>query len=43
MRVWSKVHLKEQNRHVELISKSLTNYLYGFVKSIILILMIGRF
>ena len=30
MRVWSKVHLKEQNRKVELISKSLTNYLYGY-------------
>lgn len=30
MRVWSKVHLKEQNRNVELISKSLTNYLYGY-------------
>ena len=30
MKVWSKVHLKEQNRNVELISKSLTNYLYGY-------------
>lgn len=30
MKIWSKIHLKEQNRNAELISKSLTNYLYGY-------------
>lgn len=30
MKVWSKVHLKDQNRNVELISKALTNYVYGY-------------
>ncbi len=30
MQVWSKVHLKDQNRNVELISKALTNYVYGY-------------
>lgn len=29
MKIWTKVHLKDRNRNVELISKSLTNYLYG--------------
>ena len=29
MKIWSKVHLKDQNKEVELISKSLTNYIYG--------------
>ena len=28
MKIWSKVHLKDKNREVELISKSLTNYIY---------------
>lgn len=30
MKVWTKVHLKDQDRSVELISKALTNYLYGY-------------
>ena len=30
MKVWRKVKLKDRNREVELISKSLTNYLYGY-------------
>ena len=30
MKVWTKVHLKEQDKNVELISKALTNYLYGY-------------
>lgn len=30
MKVWTKVHLKDQDRSVELISKSLTNYLYSY-------------
>lgn len=30
MKIWSKIHLKEQNKKVELIAKSLTNYLYGY-------------
>ena len=30
MKIWTKVHLKDQNKDVELISKSLTNYLYGY-------------
>lgn len=30
MKAWTKVNLKEQNRDVELISKALTNYLYGY-------------
>lgn len=29
MKIWSKVHLKDRNKEVELISKSLTNYIYG--------------
>ncbi len=29
MKVWTKVHLKDQDKKVELISKSFTNYLYG--------------
>ena len=29
MKVWTKVHLKEQDREVEIISKALTNYLYA--------------
>lgn len=28
MKVWSKVHIKDKNKEVELISKALTNYLY---------------
>lgn len=30
MKIWTKVHLKDQNKNVKLISKSLTNYLYGY-------------
>ncbi len=30
MKVWTKVQLKNRNKDVELISKSLTNYLYGY-------------
>ena len=30
MKVWRKVLLKDRNKEVDLISKSLTNYLYGY-------------
>ena len=30
MKIWSKVHIKDKNKDVELISKSLTNYLYEY-------------
>ncbi len=30
MKVWTKVRIKDKNRQVELLSKSLTNYLYGY-------------
>ena len=30
MKIWSKVFIKDKNKDVELISKSLTNYLYGY-------------
>lgn len=30
MKIWSKVHIKDKNKDVELISKSFTNYLYGY-------------
>ncbi len=30
MKIWTKVHLKDKDRSVNLISKSLTNYLYGY-------------
>ncbi len=30
MKVWAKVHIKDRNKEVEQISKSLTNYLYGY-------------
>lgn len=30
MKVWTRVHLKEQDKNVELISKALTNYLYSY-------------
>lgn len=30
MKVWTKIRLKDKNKQVELISKSLTNYLYGY-------------
>ena len=30
MKVWTKVKLTDKNKDVELIAKSLTNYLYGY-------------
>ena len=30
MKVWSKVHIKDRNEQVEVVSKSFTNYLYGY-------------
>lgn len=30
MKIWTKVHLKDKNKDVEIIAKSLTNYLYGY-------------
>ena len=30
MKVWTKVKLTDRNKDVEVISKSLTNYLYGY-------------
>ena len=30
MKVWSKVHIKDKNKNIDIISKSLTNYLYGY-------------
>ena len=30
MKVWSKVHITDKNSDIETISKSFTNYLYGF-------------
>ena len=30
MKVWTKVKLTDRNKDVEIISKSLTNYLYGY-------------
>ena len=30
MKVWTKVHIKDFNRNVNLIAKSFTNYLYGY-------------
>ena len=30
MKIWTKISLKEQNRNVDLICKSLVNYLYRF-------------
>ena len=30
MKIWTKVHIKDKNKQVDLISKSFTNYLYGF-------------
>ena len=30
MKVWTKVHIKDQDKNTELISKALTNYLYGY-------------
>lgn len=30
MKVWTKVHIKDKNPQVNLISKAFTNYLYGY-------------
>lgn len=30
MKIWTKVHLNEQDKNVDLISKAFVNYLYGF-------------
>lgn len=30
MKIWSKVFIKDKNKDIELIAKSLTNYLYGY-------------
>ena len=30
MKIWAKVHIKDQNKSINQISKSLTNYLYGY-------------
>ena len=30
MKVWSKVHIKDKNKQVEIIAKALTNYLYTY-------------
>lgn len=30
MKMWSKVHIQDKNKDVEIISKSFTNYLYGY-------------
>ena len=30
MKIWTKVFIKDKNRDVDLITKSLTNYLYGY-------------
>ena len=30
MKIWTKVHIKDKNKDVEEIAKSLTNYLYGY-------------
>ena len=30
MKVWTKVRLKDYNKDIDIISKSLTNYVYGY-------------
>lgn len=30
MKIWAKIHIKDKNKDVEQISRSLTNYLYGY-------------
>lgn len=30
MKVWSKVHISDKNKEVEVISKALTNYIYAY-------------
>ena len=30
MKIWAKIHIKDKNKDVDIISRSLTNYLYGY-------------
>lgn len=30
MKIWSKVHIRDKNKQVEIISRALTNYLYTY-------------
>lgn len=30
MKIWTKIHIKEKNQEINIISKCLTNYLYGY-------------
>ena len=30
MKIWAKINIKDKNKDVEVITKSLTNYLYGY-------------
>lgn len=30
MKIWTKVHIKDKNMQVNMLAKSLTNYLYGY-------------
>ena len=30
MKIWSKVHIKDKDKNIELIAKSFMNYLYGY-------------
>jgi len=30
MKIWAKVHIKDKNKEVDEIAKSLTNYIYGY-------------
>ena len=30
MKIWAKVHIKDKNKDIDKISRSLTNYLYGY-------------
>ena len=30
MKIWTKVHIKDKNKDVEVVAKALTNYLYGY-------------
>ena len=30
MKIWAKIHIKDKNKDVDIISRSLTNYLHGY-------------
>lgn len=30
MKIWAKVHIKDKNKQIDLITRSLTNYLYSY-------------